>query len=161
MTSPGNGDAARFSGEASPTKSAVSPSRGAARVLRILLTLTGIAMTLALPTALLPVEWMAAVHLWLGLGEMPRGPIVEYLARSCSLLYGYEGCLFLYLARDPLRHTRLIGYLGWVTAGFSLAMFAVDAAAGLPLSWTLSEGPPAAVLGVAIALLARAAVRRP
>ena len=27
----------------------------------------------------MPVSWMAATHRWLGLGEMPTGPIVEYL----------------------------------------------------------------------------------
>jgi hypothetical protein len=44
--------------------------------------LLGIGSLFALVPVFMPMSWMAAAHRWLGLGEMPTGPIVEYLARS-------------------------------------------------------------------------------
>ena len=46
--------------------------------------LLGIGSLFALVPVVMPWSWMAATHRWLGLGEMPSGPIVEYLARSLS-----------------------------------------------------------------------------
>ena len=38
-------------------------------------------------------SWIAASHEWLGMGDYPDRPIVDYLARSLSLFYGLVGLL--------------------------------------------------------------------
>lgn len=125
------------------------------KYLAIILRIAGGVMLLAFAAALLPFEWMGAIHRWLGLGELPRAPIVEYLARTASLLYGFNGCLLLFLGRDPRRHAALILFIGALSAPLSVAVFIIDVAAGMPWSWTLGEGPPVLILAVAIVLLAR------
>ena len=46
------------------------------RLLVGLLRLAGTITVSAFLTILLPVEWMASTHRWLGLGEFPRAPVV-------------------------------------------------------------------------------------
>ena len=104
---------------------------------------------------LLPVEWMASTHQWLGLGEFPRSPVVDYLARSAAALYGFHGALLLLIARDPERHATIVRFVGWVNICFGVMMIAVDVHAGLPLWWTLGEGPPIAALGALVLYLSR------
>jgi hypothetical protein len=55
---------------------------------------------------------MAATHRWLGLGEMPTGPVVEYLARSLSAFYAVMGALCLVVAADLERYRPLVRFLG-------------------------------------------------
>src|SRR5260370_29533176 len=62
--------------------------------------LLGIGSLFALVPVVMPWSWMAATHRWLGLGEMPTGPIVEYLARSLSAFYALVGALCLVMASD-------------------------------------------------------------
>ena len=104
---------------------------------------------------LLPVEWMASTHAWLGLGEFPRSPVVDYLARSAAALYGFHGALLLLIAGNPERHATIVRFVGWVNICFGLMMIAVDVHAGLPLWWTLGEGPPITALGVVVLYLSR------
>ena len=59
------------------------------RLLVVLLRLGGSGLMLAFLAVLLPVDWMAATHPRLGLGEFPRTPIVDYLTRSIAALYGF------------------------------------------------------------------------
>jgi len=40
----------------------------------------------------------------MGLGDMPKGPIVEYLARSTSLFCALPGELLWYIASDLRRY---------------------------------------------------------
>ena len=68
------------------------------KCLRILLGVIGVGLLVATAAVFLPVEWMAAIHRWLGLGEFPDSPITIYLARSTSLLYAVHGFLMLYTA---------------------------------------------------------------
>ena len=61
------------------------------KVLVILLRFGGVIALFALVAVFMPLSWMAATHRWLGLGEMPTGPVVEYLARSLSAFYAFLG----------------------------------------------------------------------
>jgi hypothetical protein len=67
--------------------------RKADKVLAILLRSLGVSALFALVAVFMPMSWMAATHRWLGLGEMPTAPVVEYLARSVSAFYALFGAL--------------------------------------------------------------------
>jgi hypothetical protein len=125
-------------------------------MLRFGAVMTGSAF-LTLP---LSVESMAAVHRWLGLGELPRAPIVEYLARSVSAFYGLHGVLLFMLSTDVERYARLIAMIAVTTVLFGLILLAVDVHAGLPAYWTIGEGPFVALIGVVLLTLNRAASRQ-
>jgi hypothetical protein len=51
------------------------------KALVILLRFVGVGALFALVAVFMPSSWMAATHRRLGMGEMPTGPVVEYLAR--------------------------------------------------------------------------------
>src|SRR5690349_9468991 len=78
----------------------------------LLLRFVGVGAMLALLAVFMPSSWMAATHRWLGLGEMPTGPVVEYLARSLSACYAVIGALCLVLAADLERYRPLARFLG-------------------------------------------------
>jgi hypothetical protein len=98
---------------------------------------------------------MASTHRWLGLGEFPRTAVVDYLARSVAALYGFHGALLLLIARDPERHASIVRFVGWMNLCFGAMMVAIDVHAGLPLWWTLGEGPPVAAFGIVVLYLSR------
>ena len=125
------------------------------RLLVVLLRLAGGVTITAFLAMLLPTEWMAATHEWLGLGEFPRAPVVEYLARSIAALYGFHGVLLLLISRDPPRHRSVVRYVGAMNIIFGLMMVIIDLEAGMPMLWTLGEGPPIAAFGVVVLLLSR------
>jgi hypothetical protein len=125
------------------------------RVLVWLLRLAGCATVIAFPAIFLPVEWMAVTHRWLGLGEFPRAPIVDYLTRSVAAMYGFHGVILLVISRDPIRHLDLVTALGVMNIVFGVLLLFIDLHAGLPLHWTLSEGPPVAALGVVMLWVCR------
>lgn len=115
--------------------------RDCEKLLILLLRLSAATTLLALPCALLPLAWMDWTHQQLGLGDLPHGPIVVYLTRSLSLLYGLHGALTLALSLDVRRYLPVIRVLALLMVAFSLAMLLVDLDAGLPWYWTAAEGP--------------------
>jgi hypothetical protein len=125
------------------------------RILVIFLQLFGGVTVLAFLAMLLPVDWMAATHRWLGLGEFPRAPIVDYLARSVSSLYGFHGVLVLLVARDPVRYRSIVLYLGWMYVLAGLFAIAIGLYAPLPWYWTAVEGPSTLLSGAFILYLSR------
>jgi len=120
-----------------------------------LLRLSGCVTVTAFLAIFLPVDWMASAHRWLGLGEFPRTPVVDYLARSVAALYGFHGVLLLLVSGDPLRYRKIVSYVAVMNALFGLIVLAIDVHAGMPTVWTLLEGPPIVMLGIVIALLNR------
>ena len=115
----------------------------------------GIPGLFALVAVFMPVSWMAATHRWLGLGEMPTGPIVEYLARSLSAFYALVGALCLVMASDLERYRPLVRFFGVCLALLGIIFTGVDLAAGMPWWWTAFEGPPGVPVGALIYFLAR------
>ena len=90
------------------------------KVLVFLLRLVGVGSLFALVAVVMPSSWMAATHRWLGLGEMPTGPVVGYLARSVSAFYAVYGALCLVVAADLERYRPLVRFLGVAFALMSL-----------------------------------------
>jgi hypothetical protein len=127
------------------------------KALVILLRFVGVSALFALVAVFMPSSWMAATHRWLGLGEMPTGPVVEYLARSLSAFYAVMGALCLVLTTDLGRYRPLVRFLGVAFALMSLVLLGVDLAAGMPWWWSAPEGPRGVVLGALLFVLARPA----
>jgi hypothetical protein len=125
------------------------------KALVLLLRIVGVPALFALIAVFMPMSWMAATHHWLGLGEMPTGPIVEYLARSLSAFYAIMGALCLVLANDLQRYRPLVRLLGVAFALMSLVLLGVDMAAGMPWWWSATEGPGGVLFGVLLFVLAR------
>ena len=125
------------------------------RVLILLLRVSGVVMLLAFFAIFLPTEWMARTHRWLGLGDFPASPLVDYLTRSASALYAIYGGLLVLLARDVRRFAPVIVYLAVTGLAFGVVMIGVDFAAGMPHYWSVGEGPLVLVLSWVILWLAR------
>ena len=125
------------------------------RLLRLLLRFGGAVLVTAFLATLLPVEWMAATHKRLGLGEFPRTPIVDYLARSVAALYGFHGILLLVIAEDPAKYRSIVRYLAFMNVTLGVMLIAIDLHAGLPWLWTLAEGPSLIGVGLLMTLLNR------
>jgi hypothetical protein len=125
------------------------------RHLALALRVCGGVTLLALPCAVMPRSWMEATHAVLGLGEMPSGPIVDYLARSMSLLYAFFGVLALVLASDVRRYRPLIETVAILSILLGPAFLAVDLSAGLPWHWVLGDGPVVVAIGVGLWYLVR------
>jgi hypothetical protein len=120
------------------------------RFLQIVLRAGGITMLLATFAIFMPVSWMAGTHEWLGMGEFPASPLVDYLTRSISFLYAMHGGLLLVVAGNLQRYRPIVLYLGIATAIGGLLLTGIDRHAGMPMWWTLAEGPPVALLGLLI-----------
>ena len=111
-------------------------------VLKWILRLDGCLLMLAAFAVVLPQQWMASAHQALGMGSFPQSPVMEYLARSVSALYAMRGALMLLASSDLRRHTQLVAFLGISGCIFGVVMLLVDLEAGMPIWWTLVEGPP-------------------
>jgi len=96
----------------------------------------GIGSLFALVPVVMPFSWMAATHRWLGLGVMPTGPVVEYLARSLSAFYALVGALCLVMASNLDRYRPLVRFFGLCLALLGIVFTGVDLAAGMPWWWT-------------------------
>ena len=134
----------------------LTPTR-AAVVLRWILILNGIMTLLALPAVFMPTEWMDAFHRNLGLGALPEGPIVQYLARSVSALYAAFGSLTLVLALDLARYGPLITWWGITAIVFGVLLLWIDTSAPMPAHWTWGEVPYLLLTGGVVLLLQRQA----
>ena len=127
------------------------------KVLVILLRFVGVPALFALVPVLMPISWMAVTHRWLGLGEMPTAPVVEYLARSLSAFYALVGALCLVMASDLDRYRPLVRFFGACLALLGIVFTGVDLAAGMPWWWTAFEGPGGVAFGALLFVLARPA----
>ena len=123
--------------------------------LKVLLQAFGAVTALALVPFVMPRSWMAAVHEWLGMGVLPDKPVVEYLARTTSALYGFLGGLYLVLATDVRRFARIITYSAVATLLISAVNTALCLRAGMPGWWMWSDVVACWLFGVGILFLQR------
>src|SRR2546425_5938583 len=103
--------------------------------LKLLLQGFGAVTAIALVPFVMPRSWMAMVHEWLGMGVLPDQPVVEYLARTTSALYGLLGGLYLVLATDVRRFARAITYSAVAALLISAVNTALCLRAGMPTWW--------------------------
>lgn len=127
------------------------------KLLRSLLFITGLGLMVATIPIFFPANLMAYFHQLLGLGEFPDRPITLYLARSTSLLYAVHGFVMTYTAWNFTKMRPLVPVLGWLHVIVGLTMFGIDWTSGMPLYWTVGEGPGVAAMGAIIVWLSNSA----
>ncbi len=120
------------------------------RTLARILYLVAVIELLAIPTILIPYTWMDYVHGALGLGKLPDSPIVIYLARSVSILYGFHGIVTLHLSRDVERYLPLIGLFSLCAMAMGGSLLVIDLILDMPLWWAISEGAFAILFGAVV-----------
>jgi hypothetical protein len=128
-------------------------------MLKLLLRVMGTSSLTALIFVAAPREWMRDIHEWLGMGPLPEGPVVWYLARSTSFFYALVGGLFWLVSFDLPRHRQIVIFLGVASTLLGVALTAIDWAEGLPFFWKVWEGPFVIAFGLTVCLLARSLPR--
>jgi hypothetical protein len=118
------------------------------RLLAALLRLEGAIEMLAFGAVIMPQSWMAGTHRWLGMGDFPASPLLDYMIRSVSVLYGLHGVLVWLLAADVARYRALIIF---TAASYVLAAFVfagIDLSNHMPWWWTTNEVGSVLCLGL-------------
>jgi hypothetical protein len=134
----------------------IQPRSNRDKTLVLLLRLTALAMLSALLFCFCPFAWMDTIHQRAGMGPLPNTPIIQYLTRSLSGMYAYLGLLLWYLSLDIRRHRGALLFLAISGMFFSVGIIFLDSACGMPLLWTISEGPMTIILcGILLALILR------
>ncbi len=123
--------------------------------LAVLLRAVGCLDLLALIAVVMPRHWMEVAHKFVGLGVIPEGPIVGYLARSASALYALHGAIVLFMSFDVAHYARLIRFMAMAAFVHGAIILGIDLAEGLPALWRYGEGPAFAATGVAVLWLQR------
>ena len=116
------------------------------KTLVLFLRFDGIIMLAAPFPSMMPLAWMQEIHRYLGMGELPAGPIIGYLTRSLSVMYAMHGAILLFLSLDVHRFLPVIKFVVVLTILFGLWLTALDFATGMPPLWTICEGPSLFVL---------------
>jgi hypothetical protein len=120
------------------------------RFLTLFLRVVGSVSGSAALCAVMPLRAMDAAHRALGLGPLPEGPVVEYLARSTSAFYALLGALLWAVSLDLARYRPLVRPLGFAFIALGALLLWTDFAAGLPLFWRAGEGPLDALFGAVL-----------
>jgi hypothetical protein len=94
---------------------------------------------LAFIPAVMPDRWIIDTAAWLGYPELPPHPLVFYLARQLSLLYGLLGTIGYWASHDLPARAGLVRLFAWLLLGLAAAQFLIDPWAGLPWWWTVCE----------------------
>ena len=108
------------------------------RSLSRLLFWIGVGTMTAFGAAVMPMAWMIEIADWMGV-ELPARPVVGYLARHLSLLYGMVGVMFVVLSRDVSRYRPLVRHLAMAAIAFGVAQAAIDIYSHMPPSYTAAE----------------------
>ncbi|MBN2139084.1 MAG: hypothetical protein JW720_14850 [Sedimentisphaerales bacterium] len=116
-------------------------------LLLAVLRVSGIGMLFALFFVFCPFEWMVRINALLALEELVYTPVISYLIRTLSAMYAILGGLLLFVSTDVDRYAKLIRFLGGIGIGAGAGIIVLDAVLGLPIIWTVSEGPMTIGLG--------------
>lgn len=118
------------------------------KTLVIFLRIAGSVEILAFIAVFMPRSWMEAGHSWLGLGIFPDGPLIDFLIRQSSYVYGMHGVIFWILSYDLKRFYPLILLNG---ISFTLGgpiFFWIDYSAGIPIFITLLDSGSVFITGI-------------
>src|SRR6185369_10398653 len=90
------------------------------------LRLPGATEILAFISVVMPRSWMAVSHSWLGLGEMPGGPLIMFMIRQASYAYGMHGVSLWLMATDVRRYQPLIVFNAISFLGAAVVFSVID-----------------------------------
>ena len=121
----------------------------------------GLLDVVALLAVLMPRSLMDLVHQSSGLGPLPEGPIVGYLARTSSLLYGVHGAVILFVATDVRRYAPLVRFLARLAVVQGVTILAIDWFEQLPGWWQAIEGVCLIGIGIGVMAVQKQSERRP
>jgi len=123
------------------------------RWLVLLLRLASAVMAFSLTGVLMPRSAMDAIHNWLGLGELPKAPVVEYLARTLALMYAMQSGLAWVISTDVWRFLPILNYV--ICFGFicTFGIPVICRLAGMPWSWVFGDGLSMLLLNVLLLFL--------
>lgn len=119
------------------------------------LRLAGATEILAFISVVMPRSWMEVSHSWLGLGEMPGGPLIMFMIRQASYAYGMHGVSLWLMATDVRRYQPLIVFNAISFLGAAVVFAVIDYTAGMPFWWTIVDAVGCASFGVAVLILNR------
>lgn len=120
----------------------------------ILRVIGGVSL-LALIFVFVPYSWMNIIHQQLGMGQLPKSPVVGYLTRSISAFYTLLGGLFIFLSFDVRKYRYVLLFISLAVVSLGMILTFVDWFEGMPLFWKVWEGPFVFVLGIVMFLLSR------
>jgi hypothetical protein len=129
------------------------------RLLSWLLRLAGATEVLAFIAVAMPRSWMEVSHAWLGLGEMPEGPLIMFMIRQASYTYGMHGVSLWVLASDVRRFRPLVTLNGVSFLLAAPAFFLIDYTSGVPPWWTAVDTLGCGFFGAAVLWLGRGSGR--
>jgi hypothetical protein len=111
------------------------------------LRLVGAVEMLAFGAVVLPRAWMESTHSWIGLAEMPQGPVFDSVMRQVSFSYGLHGVALWFIAADVVRYRPLVilTAVGYLAAG--PVFFVVDLGNRMPWSWMAGNGGSCLLIG--------------
>jgi hypothetical protein len=115
-----------------------------------LLRIAGATEILAFFAVIMPRSWMEISHAWLGMGEMPDGPVLMFLIRQASYTYGMHGVSLWVLASDVTRFRKLVILNGIAYLLAGPIFFWIDYSTGMPWYWTLIDSAGCGSFGIAI-----------
>lgn len=118
-----------------------------------LLRLAGSFEILAFIAVLLPRSWMEISHSWLGLGEMPGGPLTMFMIRQASYSYGMHGVSLWVLSINVNRFRPLVKLNGIAYLLAGPVFFVIDYSSGMPMWWTIADSLGCALMGAALLIL--------
>ena len=104
-----------------------------------MLRLAGVFEILAFIAVVMPQSWMEISHEWIGLGAFPGGPVLMFLIRQASYVYGMHGVSLIVLSLDVKRFRPII-ILNGISFLLAAPVFvAIDYSAGMPWWWTIAD----------------------
>ena len=118
-----------------------------ARVLMWVLRILAVVLMTAVVPAVMPSVWLEAIPIRLGMGELPRGPMIAYLTHSLSFMYAMHGAIVFFVSVDVRRYLPVVKCLGVLAAMFGIGMIVLDVVVGMPTFWILCEGPFIVLVG--------------
>jgi len=123
------------------------------RIQAWLLRLSGAVEMLAFFAVVMPRSWMEIAHAWVGLGQMPDGPIIMFMIRQASYTYGVHGLSLWVIASNVERFRTLVIFNGFAYLLAAPVFFLIDYSSGMPFWWTLGDLLGCGCLGVALLFL--------
>ena len=129
------------------------------RIQAWLLRLSGTVEMLAFFSVVMPRLWMEIAHDWVGLGQMPGGPIIMFMIRQASYTYGVHGLSLWVIASNVERFRVLVIFNGFAYLLAAPVFFLIDYTSGMPLWWTLGDVLGCGCLGAALLLLSSTSTR--